>query len=178
MGVCHLHDCISIQILTLFQTQKRKHQYEVLVLSKEHCFQLVSFPGCSALHVAARAGHSDCIARVLCHKVHVGSQDGRKMTALHHAGMYLSRMRWDMVRIVLQGCRVIRDACQMALYHVGMNLLEGGRVRWGTVIVSCKGTVSTSNELLLSDSTKPCWYESLEGGGGEGMVKCDTVIVL
>ena len=38
------------------------------------------------LHTAARAGNTECVEIILQHKVHVGSQDGRKMTALHHAG--------------------------------------------------------------------------------------------
>ena len=43
--------------------------------------------GCSPLHVAAQAGNTECVKRILQHKVHVGSKDGRKMTALHHAGL-------------------------------------------------------------------------------------------
>ena len=43
--------------------------------------------GCSPLHVAAQSGNIECVRRILQHKVHVGTQDGRKMTALHHAGM-------------------------------------------------------------------------------------------
>lgn len=44
--------------------------------------------GCSPLHVAAQSGNIECVRRILQHKVHVGTQDGRKMTALHHAGMF------------------------------------------------------------------------------------------
>ena len=42
--------------------------------------------GCSPLHVAAQSGSTECVNRILQLKVHVGTQDGRKMTALHHAG--------------------------------------------------------------------------------------------
>lgn len=45
------------------------------------------YSGCSPLHVAAQSGKTECVNRILQHKVHVGSQDGRKMTALHHAGV-------------------------------------------------------------------------------------------
>jgi len=40
--------------------------------------------------VAAQSGNTECVRRILQHKVHVGTQDGRKMTALHHAGMFSS----------------------------------------------------------------------------------------
>lgn len=43
------------------------------------------YSGCSPLHVAAQSGKTECVNRILQHKVHVGTQDGRKMTALHHA---------------------------------------------------------------------------------------------
>jgi len=46
--------------------------------------------GCSPLHVAAQSGNIECVRQILQHKVHVGTQDGRKMTALHHAGMFSS----------------------------------------------------------------------------------------
>lgn len=42
--------------------------------------------GRSPLHVAAYSGNTECAKKILEHKVHVGTQDGKKMTALHHAG--------------------------------------------------------------------------------------------
>lgn len=47
------------------------------------------YSGCSPLHVAAQSGKTECVNRILQHKVHVGTQDGRKMTALHHAGLHV-----------------------------------------------------------------------------------------
>ncbi|KAJ7382210.1 hypothetical protein OS493_036409 [Desmophyllum pertusum] len=58
-----------------------------VLLEEQPDLSFVNKSGCSPLHVAAQSGNTECVKRILQHKVHVGTQDGRKMTALHHAGM-------------------------------------------------------------------------------------------